>query len=137
DLSIGVPAQIASSGNRSSATVSAVSPGVVNGEVTARLRSDQGPQPPNLRQNQPLSARIGLHTREAVLTAERAPFLTQDGGRFAWVVEGSSAVRRPIQAGASSLNAVEIVSGLEEGERIVVSGTDQFANADRVRISGQ
>lgn len=137
DLSIGVPAQIASSGNRYSATVSAVSPEVVNGEVTARLRFDQGQQPPNLRQNQRLSARIVLDTREDVLMVERGPFLEQDGGRFAWVVEGSSAVRRPIQAGASSLNAVEIVSGLEEGERIVVSGTDQFANVDRVRISGQ
>ncbi len=137
DLAIGVPAQVTSSGNRYAAKVSAVSPEVVNGEVTARLRFDEGQQPPNLRQNQRLSARIVLDTREDVLMVERGPFLEQDGGRFAWVVEGSSAVRRPIQAGASSLNAVEIVSGLQEGERIVVSGTDQFANADRVRISGQ
>ena len=137
DLSIGVPAQITSSGNRYAAKVSAVSPEVVNGEVTARLRFDDDQQPPGLRQNQRLSARIVLDTREDVLMVERGPFLEQDGGRFAWVVEGSSAVRRPIQAGASSLGAVEIVSGLEEGERIVVSGTDQFANADRVRISGQ
>ena len=137
DLAIGVPAQISSSGNSYAARVAAVSPEVVNGEVTARLRFDEGQQPPNLRQNQRLSARIVLDTRENVLMVERGPFLEQDGGRIAWVVDGSSAVRRPIQAGASSLNAVEIVSGLEEGERIVVSGTDQFANADRVRISGQ
>ena len=137
DLAIGVPAQITSGGNRYAAQVSAVSPEVVNGEVTARLRFDDGQQPPGLPQNQRLSARIVLDTREDVLMVERGPFLEQDGGRFAWVVEGSSAVRRPIQAGASSLNAVEIVSGLQEGERIVVSGTDQFDNADRVRLSGQ
>lgn len=137
DLAIGVPAQITSGGNRYGAQVSAVSPEVVNGEVTARLRFDDGQQPPGLRQNQRLSARIVLDTRQDVLMVERGPFLEQDGGRVAWVVEGSSAVRRPIQAGASSLNAVEIVSGLQEGERIVVSGTDQFDNADRVRLSGQ
>lgn len=137
DLAIGVPAQITSGGNRYGAQVSAVSPEVVNGEVTARLRFDDGQQPPGLRQNQRLSARIVLDTREDVLMVERGPFLEQDGGRVAWVVEGSSAVRRPIQAGASSLNAVEIVSGLQEGERIVVSGTDQFDNADRVRLTGQ
>lgn len=137
DLAIGMPAQIATSGGQPFAgEVAAVSPEVVNGEVTARLRFEEDQQPPNLRQNQRLSARIVLDTREDVLMVERGPFLEQDGGRFAWVVEGSSAVRRPIQAGASSLNAVEIVSGLEEGERIVVSGTDQFDNADRVRISG-
>ena len=137
DLAIGVPAQVTSSGNRYAAQVSAVSPEVVNGEVTARLRFDEGQQPANLRQNQRLSARIVLDTREDVLMVERGPFLEQDGGRFAWVVDGNSAVRRPIQAGVSSLGAVEIVSGLSEGERIVVSGTDQFSNADRVRISGQ
>ncbi|MCA0393397.1 MAG: efflux RND transporter periplasmic adaptor subunit [Proteobacteria bacterium] len=137
DLSIGVPAQVTASGNRYDAKVSAVSPEVVNGEVTARLRFDEGQQPPNLRQNQRLSARIVMDTRENVLMVERGPFLEQDGGRFAYVVNGSSAERRPIQAGASSLNAVEIVSGLEAGQRIVISGTDQFANADRVRISGQ
>jgi len=137
DLSIGVPAQVTSSGNRYAAKVAAVSPEVVNGEVTARLRFEEGQQPPNLRQNQRLSARIVLDTRENVLMVERGPFVEQDGGRFAWVVAGGSAVRRPIQVGTSSLGAVEIVSGLQEGERIVVSGTDQFNSADRVRISGQ
>ena len=137
DLGIGVPAQITSNGKVYKAEVSAVSPEVVNGEVNARLRFADGQQPPGLRQNQRLQARIVLDTRENVLMVERGPFLEQDGGSFAWVVEDGSATRRPIQAGASSLGAVEIVSGLKEGDRIVVSGTDQFGNADRVRIHGE
>ena len=135
DLAIGVPAQVTSQGQPYPAKVSAVSPEVVNGEVTARLRFEDGKQPPGLRQNQRLSARIVLDTRENVLMVERGPFLEQDGGRFAWVVDGRSASRRPIQAGASSLGYVEIVSGLEEGERIVVSGSDQFGDAQRVAIN--
>lgn len=137
DLAIGVPAQITSTGEQYAAQVSAVSPEVVNGEVTARLRFDDGQQPPGLRQNQRLSARIVLDTRQDVLMVERGPFLEQDGGRFAWVVQGNTAVRQPIQAGASSLRAVEIVSGLQAGQRIVVSGADQFDGAGPVRISGQ
>ncbi len=136
DLAIGMPAQITSNGTTFAAKVSAVSPEVVNGEVNARLRFDSGKQPPALRQNQRLSARIVLDTRRDVLMVERGPFLEQDGGRFAYVVDGNSAVRKPIQAGASSLNAVEIISGLQPGQRIVVSGSDQFANAERIRISG-
>ena len=62
--------------------------------------------------------------------------MEQDGGRSAYLVDGSTAVRTPIQTGAASLDAVEIVSGLKAGDRIVVSGTDQFDNADRIRISG-
>ena len=136
DLAIGMPAQITSNGKAFPAKVSAVSPEVVNGEVNARLRFDAGNQPPSLRQNQRLSARIVLDTRHDVLMVERGPFLEQDGGRFAYVVDGSSAVRKPVQAGTSSLNAVEIISGLQPGQRIVVSGSDQFDNAERIRISG-
>lgn len=136
DLGIGMPTQITANNAQFAGEIAAVSPEVVNGEVTARVRFAAGKQPPGLRQNQRLSVRIVMDTRRNVLLVERGPFLEQDGGRFAYVVDGGSAVRRPIQAGASSLSAVEIVSGLNAGDRIVVSGTDQFDNAGRVRISG-
>jgi HlyD family secretion protein len=137
DLGIGMPAQVTSTGSAYPAEISAVSPEVVNGEVNARLRFADGKQPPGLRQNQRLSARIVLDTRRNVLMVDRGPFLEQDGGRFAYVVDGGQAVRRPIRTGANSLSAVEIVSGLQAGERIVVSGADLFENADRVRIQGE
>ena len=135
DLGIGMPAQVTSSGKVFDAQVSAVSPEVVNGEVNARLRFAEGKQPPGLRQNQRLSARIVMDTRRNVLMVERGPFVEQGGGRFAYVVEGSSAVRRPIQTGVSSMGAVEIVEGLQPGEKIVVSGSELFGDADRVRIN--
>lgn len=136
DLAIGMPAQITSNGALFAAEIAAVSPEVVNGEVTARVRFADGKQPPGLRQNQRLSVRIVMDTRHDVLKVERGPFVEQDGGNVAYVVDGDSAVRRPIRTGAASLDAVEIVSGLQAGDRIVVSGTDQFDNADRVRLSG-
>lgn len=137
DLGIGMPAQVTGNNATYAAEIAAVSPEVVNGEVTARVRFADGKQPPALRQNQRLSVRIMMDTRHDVLMVERGPFLEQDGGRFAWVVDGSNARKQPITAGAASLDNVEILSGLKAGDRIVVSGTDQFANnADRVRISG-
>lgn len=137
DLAIGMPAQVAGSDGRSyAAKISAVSPEVVAGEVVSRLRFD-GRQPPSLRQNQRLSARIVLDTRRNALVVERGPFLEQDGGATAYVVAGGVATRRAIRTGASSLGQVEILEGLRPGERIVVSGADQFANADTVRISGE
>ena len=133
DLAIGIPAQISSNNLQYAAQVSAVSPEVVNGEVNARLRFVDGKQPPGLRQSQRLSARIVLDTRRNVLMVERGPFLEQGGG-FAYVVDGSRAQRRAIKLGTSSLSAVEIVSGLQPGEKIVVSGSDQFGDAERVTI---
>jgi len=134
DLAIGVPAQVTAQGKSYPAKVSAVSPEVVNGEVTARLRFEPGQQPPGLRQNQRLSARIVLDTRKNVLMVERGPFVEQGGGRWAYVVDGRSAVRRQVQTGATSLGYVEIVSGAREGERLVISGSDQFGEAERVAI---
>lgn len=134
DLAIGMPAQLTGGGNTYPAEVSAVSPEVVGGEVTARLRFT-GDAPPGLRQSQRLGVRVLLDTREDVLMVERGPFLEQEGGRIAYVMDGDTAVRTPVQTGASSLSAVEIVAGAEAGDRIVVSGTDLFGDAERVKIN--
>ncbi|MES2671893.1 MAG: HlyD family efflux transporter periplasmic adaptor subunit [Pseudomonadota bacterium] len=140
DLGIGIPAEITGNSGSGSATfaaaISAVSPEVVNGEVAARLRfSDK--QPAGLRQNQRLSARIVLDTRRNVLNVERGPFLEQGGGLSAYVMEGDIAVKHRIRTGVSSLGAVEILDGANVGDRIVVSGSDQFGDAERIRISGE
>jgi HlyD family secretion protein len=134
ELGIGVPAEIQGTGKAFAATISAVSPEVVNGEVAARLRfKDQ--QPPGLRQNQRLSVRIVMDTRRDVLMVERGAFLEQ-GGSYAYAIDGDLAVRRPMRFGASSLSAVEILDGANVGDRIVVSGSDQFGDTERVRVSG-
>lgn len=136
DLAIGMPAQLTGGGRKPfPGEVSAVSPEVVNGEVNARLRFTDK-QPPGLRQNQRMSARIVLDTRNDVLMVERGPFVEQSGGRHAYVLDGNVAVRRPIRTGASSLSSVEILQGLQPGERIVVSGADQFGDAEQIRITG-
>jgi HlyD family secretion protein len=135
DLSIGVPAEIQGPAGTFAATISAVSPEVVNGEVSSRLRFKDR-QPPGLRQNQRLSARIVLDTRRNVLMVDRGPFVEQGGGR-AYVMDGDIAVRRPLRLGTSSLSAIEILDGVQVGDRIVVSGSDQFGDTERVRISGE
>ena len=140
DLGIGIPADITGNSGggsgRFAAAISAVSPEVVNGEVAARLRFTDK-QPPGLRQNQRLSARIVLDTRRNVLKVERGPFLEEGGGRFAYVMEGDIAVKHRLRTGVSSLGAVEILDGVKAGDRIVVSGSDQFGDAERIRISGE
>jgi HlyD family secretion protein len=50
-------------------------------------------------------------------------------------VEGNVAERRPIRMGATSVSAVEIQDGLKEGDKVVVAGSDAFADAARVSIN--
>lgn len=135
DLGIGMPAELTGgAGKPYPGEISAVSPEVVNGEVNARIRFTAA-QPEGLRQNQRLSARVLLGTRKNVLKVERGPFVEQSGGRYAYVMDGRSAIRRPVQLGLSSLGEVEIRSGLQPGDRVVVSGSDLFGDAQRVTIS--
>lgn len=135
DLGIGMPARVAVSGNAYDAQVRSVSPQVVNGEVVGRLRFT-GAAPEGLRQNQRLSARILIDEKPDALMVERGPFLEAGGGRFAYFVREGVAERLPIVTGVASLDAVEILSGAQAGDRIVISGLDALGNADRVRLAG-
>ncbi|HEX5304868.1 MAG TPA: efflux RND transporter periplasmic adaptor subunit [Dyella sp.] len=134
DLAIGMPGEISGNGKTWQGTVSAISPEVVNGEVAARVRFD-GATPKQLRQNQRLSVRIVLDHRDNVLTVQRGSFVDESGGSYAYVVKDGIATKTPIRVGASSIDKVEILQGLKEGQQIVISGTDSFKGADRVAIS--
>ncbi len=86
-------------------------------------------QPPGLRQNQRLSVRVLMDTRRDVLKLERGSFIDQTGGRYAYVVNGTLAERRPVRLGASSLGEIEVLEGLKLGDRVVVAGAEQFDDA--------
>ena len=134
DLGLGMTAEVNIGTARALGKLSALSPEVVRNQVLARVRFD-GTQPPGLRQNQRLTARILIEEKPGVLLLPRGSFVENEGGRAAYVMEGDVAVRRPIQLGGTSVSAVEILSGLAPGDRVVVAGTDAFANAERVLVN--
>ncbi len=133
DLGLGMAAEIQIGNTKATGKLSALSPEVVKNMVLARVRFD-GTQPAGLRQSQRVSARLLIEDKPNVLLLPRGPFVENEGGRFAYVVEGGIARRRAIQMGATSVTAVEILSGLKPGEQVVISGTDTFNNAATVAI---
>jgi HlyD family secretion protein len=134
DLAIGMTAEIKSGTVGFSGRVRSVSPEVIDGNVATRIEfGDQ--RPSGLRQNQRLTARILIEERPNVLKVERGPFIESGGGNVAYFVEDGVAERRAIKTGALSLDAVEILSGANVGDQIVVTGIDAFGDAQRVRIA--
>jgi HlyD family secretion protein len=93
-----------------------------------------GEPPAGVRQNQRVSIRILMDRRDDVLKVERGAFYEASGGKYAYVVHDGVAERKPITTGAASVRDVEIQGGLEVGDEIVISDTDIFADAERVRI---
>lgn len=134
DLGLGMNAEIALPSGTATGKLTALSPEVVKNQVLARVRFD-GEQPQGLRQSQRVTARLLIEEKPNVLMVARGPFVESEGGRFAYVVRDGVATRTPIRIGATSVSAVEILSGLKPGDRIVVAGTDAFENAASVSIN--
>ena len=135
DLTIGMQAEIILGDQKYSGQLVAVSPEIVANQVRSRIRFS-GDMPPNIRQNQRLTTRVLLEERPSVLTLQRGQFLETGGGRIAYVLrEDDIAERRQISIGGRSLSAVEIISGLSEGDRVIISSIDQFRSAETVLIT--
>ena len=134
DMGLGMSAEITLPSGRATGKLSALSPEVVKNQVLARVRFD-GAQPKGLRQSQRVSARLLIEEKPDVLMVQRGPFVENEGGRHAYVMQDGVAVRTPIRIGATSISAVEIIDGLKAGDKVVVSGTDAFNNAARVSVN--
>ena len=132
-LAPGTRAEILYEGRPYPGRVTVVSPEVRDSQVRGTVVFD-GDTPPNLRQSQRVSVRMVLERRQGVLKTARGPFLESGGGRSVYVVEGGIATRRPVEVGAVSVAEVEILRGLAEGQRIVVSDTSIFEGANTVLI---
>lgn len=134
DLVPGQRAEVTLNGAKRDGEIRLISPEVSNAQVAARIvLSGEGRS--GLRQNQRVSVRVLLEERANVLLVERGRFVDAAGGRFAYRVQGEQALRTPVNTGATSLSAIEIVSGLKQGDQIVISDTEDFRDAETVRLT--
>lgn len=134
DMALGMAAEILTGTDSYPAQVVSISPEIIDDQVTTRLRFVGAP-PRGLRQNQRLTTRVLLEEKKNVLMVTRGQFLESGSGRFAFRIEDDIAYKQTIQVGARSLNTVELLSGLNEGDNIIISSTELFANADTVLIT--
>ncbi|HEY2932273.1 MAG TPA: HlyD family efflux transporter periplasmic adaptor subunit [Acidobacteriota bacterium] len=124
----GTGASILYEGQEYTGQVKSISPEVENSQVKAVVVFSSA-SPSGLKENQRVSTRLILEGRRNVLKVPRGPFLESLGGRQAYVVEDNMARLRPIQVGAISVTEVEVVSGLDEGEEIILSDATRFEGA--------
>lgn len=135
DLGLGMNAEVRIGNATAMATISSISPEVVNRQVLARVRFADGRQPEGLRQNQRVSARVLIEEKPNVLMVARGPFVDAHGGRYAYFVDGDTAQRRPVRIGATSVASVEILDGAQPGDRIVIAGSDGFEDAESITLA--
>lgn len=134
ELVPGLTVEITSNAEKLHGILSHVAPEVKEGGVSARVRFNQN-DAKALRQNQRLSARILFEEKRNVLRVSRGDFVSSGGGHSLYKVDQNIAVRIPVELGALSVQWVELVKGVKEGDQIVISNVQAFKNADRVRLN--
>lgn len=77
-----------------------------------------------------------LATSNNVLLIPVSAVLGGQGAQAVFVVEGNTAVRRTVSTGLTSQGRIEIVSGLSEGEQVVVLGHNSLRDGMTVRAVG-
>jgi HlyD family secretion protein len=134
DLGIGLAGDVQYNGTEYRGKLVSLSPEVVNNEVVGRIRF-AGDTPPGLRQNQRVTVRVMMDELIGVLKLQRGAFTDSSGGRYAFVLtETGLAERREIRLGARSVADVEILSGLVEGEHVIISSIAEFEDYDTIQI---
>ncbi|HLE68219.1 MAG TPA: RND transporter, partial [Vicinamibacteria bacterium] len=56
-------------------------------------------------------------------------------GLFKLLEDGETAVRAQVKLGRSSVNTIEVVQGLVEGDQVILSDTSAWDAYDRIRLN--
>jgi HlyD family secretion protein len=134
DVQIGLKATIDTRNGLVAGKVARIDPGAVAGTVKVDVALE-GALPRGARPDLTVEGTIELERLDDVLHVGRPAF--GDSGstiKLFKITPGGEAVRVPVQLGRSSVKTVEIVSGLAEGDRVVLSDMSQWDNVDRIRL---
>ncbi len=111
-----------------------IDPSVVNGTVTVDVSIDD-PLPAGARPDLSVDGTIELENLKDVLYVGRPVHGQSDSTISLFkVVEDSDGLRTTVKLGRSSVNTVEILQGLQVGDKVILSDMSQWDNQDRIRL---
>ncbi len=112
-------------------TVGNVTPSVKNGLIKFTVALDDRSHG-KLRSGLKVDVYVTYSLKEDVARLNMGTFYAGKGEYDLWVVEGDEVRKRRVVLGENSFEYVEVVGGLKEGERVIVS--DMNRNRDRERL---
>jgi membrane fusion protein (multidrug efflux system) len=89
-----------------------------------------------LRPGMFVKAEIVTEVSEDAVLVKRQFILLRQNQKVVFVEEGARAQMRPVETGLEDREYVEIVEGLDEGERLITSNYETLRSRTRVRVSG-
>ena len=135
DILLGQPAEIDTHNGIVPGHVSRIDPSVLNGTRTVDVTLD-GPLPAGAVPSLSVDGTIDLAHLHDVLYVGRPAFANPDGSvsLFRMDPDGKTATRVQVQVGKASVTEIQILSGLREGDRVILSDMSRYDATDKVRL---
>jgi len=114
--------------------ISKVYPQVKDGQFEVDMTFAE--EPVGLRRGQTLQLRLTLGDNSGALLIPNGTFYQETGGNWMFVVSpnGTEAVKRPVRLGRRNVDFIEVLDGLEAGEKVVTSPYTSYAGMDRLAL---
>jgi HlyD family secretion protein len=95
-----------------------------------------GQEPAEIQRGQTLQTRLTLGDPAPALLIPNGAFYNETGGNWVFVVtpDGSEAVKRQVRLGRRNADHIEVLDGLEPGEKVLTSPYTGFADKDRLDL---
>ena len=135
DIQIGQPAEIDTHNGVIPGKVMRIDPGVQNGTVTVDVELE-GALPLGARPDLSVDGTIDLERLQDVLYVGRPAFGNENSTISLFKVDpdGKGAVRVPVKVGRASVNEIQVLDGLHEGDTVILSDMSRWDNTDRIRL---
>jgi HlyD family secretion protein len=135
DVQIGEPAAIDTHNGMVAGTVMRVDPAVQNGTVTVDVKLT-GELPKGARPDLSVDGTIDLERLDNILYVGR-PAIGQENSAislFKLSPDGKEASRVPAKVGRASVNSIQVMEGLKEGDTVILSDMSRWDSNERVRL---
>jgi HlyD family secretion protein len=133
EIAVGQNAVLQINGTTVPGKVSRVSGSVQSGTLTVDVLPE-GPLPSGARPDLRVDGTIRIDRLPNVLFVGKPVQLGSTGSASLFVVDGNVAHRRQIRLGKASASSIQVVSGLDEGEKVILSDVSAWAKANAIEI---
>lgn len=135
DILLGQPAEVDTHNGIVPGHVTRIDPAVVNGTRTVDVKLD-GALPPGAVPQLSVDGTIDLQRLKDVLYVGRPAFGNPDStiSLFRYDPDGKTATRTQVKVGKASVTQIQILDGLKEGDRVILSDMSRQDNVDKVRL---
>jgi HlyD family secretion protein len=135
DVQIGEPASVDTHNGVVAGTVMRVDPAVQNGTVTVDVTLT-GELPKGARPDLSVDGTVDLERLADVIYVGRPAFGQENStiSLFRLDPDSKGAVRVPVKVGRASVNSIQVIEGLHEGETVILSDMSRWDNTDRIKL---